>query len=122
MPEITIRGAPPASRGPPKADAAISSFLLFFDDQIGEPVDRRLHISGFLQIDVHRHAAVERFFQRSQDETPRFGQRLEPIDVQTFVAQRAIERLDEHNHKPKPFVWRVDPIRAHVTIERGSKR
>ncbi len=36
--------------------------------------------------------------------------------------QAAINRfLDEHNEKPKPFVWRVDPLRVLAAIERGKQ-
>jgi transposase len=36
--------------------------------------------------------------------------------------QAAINRfLNEHNEKPKPFVWRADPIRVLAAIERGKQ-
>ena len=36
--------------------------------------------------------------------------------------QAAINRfLDEHNEKPKPFVWRADPVRVLAAIERGKQ-
>jgi transposase len=36
--------------------------------------------------------------------------------------QAAINRfLDEHNEKPKPFVWRADPLRVLAAIERGKQ-
>jgi transposase len=36
--------------------------------------------------------------------------------------QVAINRfLEEHNEKPKPFVWRADPVRVLAAIERGKQ-
>jgi len=36
--------------------------------------------------------------------------------------QAAINRLlDEHNEKPKPFVWRADPLRVLAAIEPGKQ-
>ena len=36
--------------------------------------------------------------------------------------QAAINRfLDEHNEKPKPFVWRADPVPVLAAIERGQQ-
>jgi hypothetical protein len=36
--------------------------------------------------------------------------------------QAAINRfLDEHNEKPKPFVWKAGPVRVLTAIKRGKQ-
>ena len=43
------------------------------------------------------------------DQPPRLGQRLEPVDVQAFVAQRAVERLDKRVVRRLAWSREVDP-------------
>src|SRR5208283_491503 len=45
-----------------------------------------------------------------------------PFACEFLDLQAAINRfLDEHNEKPKPFVWRADPLRVLAAIERGKQ-
>jgi hypothetical protein len=44
------------------------------------------------------------------DETPRLDQRLEPMDVQAFVAQRTVERPDERVVGRLAGPRKVDPL------------
>jgi hypothetical protein len=52
---------------------------------------------------------------------------VHPVDVglERILAEApetAINRfLDEHNEKPKPFVWRTDPLSVLAAIERGKQ-
>ena len=42
--------------------------------------------------------------------------------VKIVELQAAINRyIDEHNHKPKSFIWKADPKRVPAAIERGKQ-
>jgi transposase len=91
---------------------------------------------------THKHSNVMRWLNRH----PRFTFHFTPTScswinaVEGFFAtltkrrlkrgvfrsiadlQAAINRfLAEHNEKPKPFVWRADPVRVLAAIERGKQ-
>jgi transposase len=61
--------------------------------------------------------AVEGFFATPTKRRLKRGIFRSIVDLQT-----AINRfLDEHNEKPKPFVWRADPLRVLAAIERKKQ-
>lgn len=91
---------------------------------------------------THKHPNVMRWLDRH----PRFAFHFTPTScswinaVEGFFAtltkrrlkrgvfrsitdlQAAINRfLDEHNERPKPFVWKADPVRVLAAIERGKQ-
>src|SRR6202045_3745309 len=106
------------------------------------PSASRVH--SFPQRDraTHKHPAVMRWLDRH----PRFAFHFTPTScswinaVEGFFAtltkrrlkrgvfrsvpdlQAAINRfLNEHNEKPKPFLWKANPVRVLAAIQRGKQ-
>src|SRR5499433_2138833 len=59
--------------------------------------------------------AVENFFATLTKRRLKRGVFRSIVDLQAAINRY----LAEHNHKPKPFVWKADPKRVLAAIERG---
>jgi len=61
--------------------------------------------------------AVENFFATLTKRRLKRGVFCSIVDLQAAINRY----LAEHNHKPKPFVWKADPKRVLAAIERGKQ-
>jgi transposase len=61
--------------------------------------------------------AVENFFATLTKRRLKRGVFCSIVDLQAAISRY----LAEHNHKPKPFVWKADPKRVLAAIERGKQ-
>src|SRR5215467_2725697 len=61
--------------------------------------------------------AVENFFATLTKRRLKRGVFRSIVDLQAAINRY----LAEHNHKPKPFVWKADPKRVLAAIERGKQ-
>ena len=71
----------------------------------------------FMLISINWANAVENFFATLTKRRLKCGAFCSIVDLQAAINRY----LAEHNHKPKPFVWKADPKRVLAAIERGKQ-